>query len=166
MYGVLVPVKGGDDIPLKKEELTLGRNDSNDIVLRFGSVSGKHCRLVLSNGYWYVIDLKSSNGTRLNGLRVSDSRVDPDAKIAFANYEYVLRYDPKANGYDGSSIPDFYETDVLGMSLFESAGLGKLNENRRSDQKKRPLFTKEQAENGSLKKDYSDLTIDDLKFDR
>ena len=89
MYGVLVPVKGGDDIPLKKEELTLGRTDANDIVLRYSSVSGKHCRLVLSNGFWYAIDLKSSNGTRLNGLRISDRRIDPGAKIAFANYEYI-----------------------------------------------------------------------------
>jgi adenylate cyclase len=43
MYGELVPVGGGDNIPLLKPNLIVGRRESCDIVLRFANVSGQHC---------------------------------------------------------------------------------------------------------------------------
>ncbi|MBQ6826383.1 MAG: FHA domain-containing protein, partial [Thermoguttaceae bacterium] len=84
MFGTLEPLKGGDEIPLLKEELIVGRNESCDIVLRFSNVSSKHCRLVLAHGYWYAVDLGSSNGTTVDGVRVRDRRVDPGSRISFA----------------------------------------------------------------------------------
>ena len=35
MYGELIPLGGGDPIPLMKKMLSVGRRESNDIVLRF-----------------------------------------------------------------------------------------------------------------------------------
>ena len=83
MLGVLEPYRGGDDIPLRKPEMVVGRSEKNDVVLRFADVSGKHCRLVLSRGYWYAEDLGSTNGTRVNGFRTQDHRVDPDSRVSF-----------------------------------------------------------------------------------
>ena len=45
MLGELVPVGGGDPIPLIKEKLLVGRRESCDIVLRFANVSAHHCQL-------------------------------------------------------------------------------------------------------------------------
>ena len=36
MYGELIPLGGGDPIPLLKKQLLIGRRESCDIVLRFG----------------------------------------------------------------------------------------------------------------------------------
>ena len=80
MLGVLEPYRGGDDIPLRKPEMVVGRSEKNDVVLRFADVSGKHCRLVLSRGYWYAEDLGSTNGTRVNGFRTQDHRVHPSLR--------------------------------------------------------------------------------------
>ncbi len=79
MYGELVPVGGGDPIPLLKTSLLLGRRESCDIVLRFSNVSAHHCQLTVNGGYWYVRDLNSRNGVKVNGLRVADTeqRLDP-----------------------------------------------------------------------------------------
>ena len=80
MYGELIPVGGGDPIPLLKKNLLVGRRESCDIVLRFSNVSAHHCQLVCNGGYWYVKDLKSRNGVKVNGLRVR-KRLDPGDEL-------------------------------------------------------------------------------------
>ena len=72
--GILQPVGGGDPIPLNKPEITVGRRPSCDIRLDFENVSGKHCMLRLLNGVWHVRDLGSTNGTTVNGSRLSANR--------------------------------------------------------------------------------------------
>ena len=49
MFGELIPVGGGDPIPLMKEQLVIGRREKCDIVLRFANVSGEHCELFASS---------------------------------------------------------------------------------------------------------------------
>jgi adenylate cyclase len=124
MYGELVPVGGGDPIPLLKSNLMVGRRESCDIVLRFGNVSGQHCELVLDRGWWFVKDLGSQNGTRVNGLRVSKKRMDPGDRLTIARNDYEVRYSPAANGGDETNPPeDDVFADIMGRSLLESAGL-------------------------------------------
>ena len=124
MYGMLVPVGGGDPIPLRKTDIIVGRRNGCDIVLGFSNVSGKHCQLVLSNGYWYVLDLKSTNGVKVNGAKVSDHRMDPGATLAISKHIFTLQYDPVANGATGPPPAALYrEDDILSQSLMEKAGL-------------------------------------------
>lgn len=63
MYGELIPIGGGDPIPLLRKALLVGRSESCDVVLRFSNVSAQHCRLILDEGYWLVADAGSRNGT-------------------------------------------------------------------------------------------------------
>jgi adenylate cyclase len=124
MYGELVPIGGGDAIPLLKPNLVVGRRESCDIVLRFGNVSGQHCELTLDRGWWFVKDSNSQNGTRVNGLRVSKKRLDPGDRLTIARNDYEVRYSPSANGGDEATPPeDDVFADIMGRSLLESAGL-------------------------------------------
>lgn len=124
MYGILIPVSGGDPIPLRKEELTIGRKEGCDIVLRFSNVSSKHCQLVLSSGYWYILDLKSTNGVKINGAKVTDHRVDPGATLAISKHLFTLEYDPAKNGATGAPPADVLrQEDLMSRSLLEKAGL-------------------------------------------
>ena len=59
MYGEMIPKGGGDNIPLLKTKLLVGRRESCDVVLRFANVSAHHCELTCEGGYWYVRDLQS-----------------------------------------------------------------------------------------------------------
>lgn len=128
MYGELQPVGGGDPIPLLKTNLVVGRRESVDIVLRFPNVSGRHCELTLEDGYWHVKDLGSSNGTKVNGSRITEQRLEPGDTLSIAKHEYELAYDPARFG----ALPDTAEVkpqgNLFGRSLLESAGL----ESRRS----------------------------------
>ncbi|MDR0704631.1 MAG: FHA domain-containing protein [Planctomycetaceae bacterium] len=128
MYGQLVPLSGGDPIPLCKPEILVGRKDNCDIVLRFSNVSGQHCRLVLSGGYWYVLDLHSTNGIKLNGAKVTDHRVDPGATLAISKHIFKLHYNPVENGAVGPPPGAvLHESEILSQSLMERAGLQRLS---------------------------------------
>ena len=123
MFGQLVPQGGGDPIPLLKKKLVVGRREKCDIVLNFSNVSGTHCELVLSNGYWYVEDLNSRNGVKVNGVRVVDRRLDPGMVLSIAKHDYKVNYDPVANGAVGPPPSDLLDVDIMKKSLLERAGL-------------------------------------------
>jgi pSer/pThr/pTyr-binding forkhead associated (FHA) protein len=123
MYGELIPLGGGDAIPLFKKGLLVGRRESCDIVLRFSNVSAHHCQLSVSAGYWYVRDLQSRNGVKVNGVRVTDKRVDPGDILSIARHKYEVRYSPIDLGALGPPPAEVLEADIFGKSLLERAGL-------------------------------------------
>lgn len=126
MLGELIPHGGGDPIPLVKSELLVGRRESCDIVLRFGNISAHHCELFLEQGYWFVKDLNSRNGTKVNGLRVTGKkRIDPGDRLSIAKHNYDVKYSPADLGAEGPPPDDTLMSDILGQSLMSSAGLNR-----------------------------------------
>ncbi len=124
MYGELIPEGGGDVIPLSKPELTVGRRESCDIVLRFANVSGKHCQLTLENGYWFVQDLNSQNGVKVDGVRTSHKVLQPGCILSVAKHHYKVYYSPQELGASGP--PPVVENElnnIMSKSLMERAGL-------------------------------------------
>jgi adenylate cyclase len=122
-FGELIPVGGGDTIPLFKKHLLIGRRESCDIILRFKNVSAHHCQLIVKGGYWYVKDMKSLNGVKVNGARVSQKRVDPGDKLTIAKHSYQLIYAPHDLGAVGPPPPDEPVENILNESLLSRAGL-------------------------------------------
>jgi hypothetical protein len=123
MYGELMPVGGGDPIPLLKKTLLVGRRESCDIVLRFSNVSAHHCQMTVNGGYWHVRDLQSRNGVKVNGVRVTDKRVEPGDILSIAKHKYEVRYSPVDLGAVGPPPADVPEADIFNKSLLERAGL-------------------------------------------
>ena len=123
MYGELIPVGGGDPIPLLKKILLVGRRESCDIVLRFSNVSAHHCQLSINGGYWYVRDKESRNGVKVNGSRVLEKRLDPGDILSIAKHKYEVKYSPIDLGAVGPPPPDTVESNVFEKSLLERAGL-------------------------------------------
>lgn len=146
MYGELIPIGGGDPIPLLKQELLVGRRESCDIVLRFANVSAHHCKLYVKAGYWYVADQNSRNGTKVNGNRVDDKRIAPGDILAVAKHKYEVHYDPAELGAVGPPPIEDVSSDVFRKSLLERAGL-----ERKKDAGKRYDVTDNSA--GKLKHD-------------
>jgi pSer/pThr/pTyr-binding forkhead associated (FHA) protein len=127
--GELVPVGGGDNIPLIRESLTLGRRDSCDVRLPFPNVSGLHAQLTFKNGYWYVRDMNSTNGIKVNGVRVQEKLLHPKDKLTIGKRDYVIRYDLPADAI--GKLEEVQEDDVMAQSLMEKAGLEKPREQRK-----------------------------------
>ena len=123
MFGELVPVGGGDPIPLLKKGLLVGRRESCDVVLRFSNVSAHHCQMTVNGGYWHVRDLQSRNGVKVNGIRVSDKRLEPGDILSIAKHKYEVRYSPVDLGAVGPPPTNTPDTDFMDKSLLERAGL-------------------------------------------
>lgn len=123
MYGELIPIGGGDPIPLLKKQLLVGRRESCDIVLRFANVSAHHCQLFINGGYWYIRDMQSRNGVKVNGIRVQEKRIDPSDAVAIAKHNYKLNYSPLDLGAVGPPPADDLPAEIFTESLLSRAGL-------------------------------------------
>ncbi len=123
MFGELLPVGGGDPIPLLKKTLLVGRRESCDIVLRFSNVSAHHCQLILNGGYWLIRDMNSRNGIKVNEKRLTEKHVMPGDVISIAKHKYEMRYSPIDLGAIGPPPRDGAEAEIFGKSLLERAGL-------------------------------------------
>jgi adenylate cyclase len=135
MFGELVPVGGGDTIPLLKQMLLVGRRESCDIVLRFSNVSAHHCELTVREGYWFVRDLDSRNGVKVNAVRVhDDKRIDPGDTLHIATHGYEMKYSPAELGAVGPPPPDDSVADIFEQPLLKRA---KLEKDRVRDVKQR-----------------------------
>jgi pilus assembly protein CpaF len=75
MIKLTMTEKGGEPRALSfdKDEVTIGRVSGNDIVLPKGNVSKRHSRLVLKDGHVEIADLKSTNGTYVNGKKITET---------------------------------------------------------------------------------------------
>ena len=93
MLTLIVQEKGGSPkrMDFEKDEVTVGRVPGNDIVLPKGNVSKRHSRVVRQDGRFFVVDLKSTNGTYLNGRRITTpSVVRPGDKIYIGDFVVVV----------------------------------------------------------------------------
>jgi hypothetical protein len=79
MYGELVPVGGGDpDTPLLKPKLLVGTSRSSAMWCCVSPTSRRHhCQMAVEQGYWFVKDMGSRNGTKVNGRRVTPKARGP-----------------------------------------------------------------------------------------
>ncbi|MCL2325241.1 MAG: FHA domain-containing protein [Proteobacteria bacterium] len=71
------------DVNVQNPEVTVGRNAGNAIVIPAKSLSRYHAKIVFQNGRYFLIDLKSSNGSYVNGARVTQQEIRPGDKLAF-----------------------------------------------------------------------------------
>jgi len=78
-------------LPLDRRSISVGRDPSNDIVIPRESISSLHATIDYKNGYYYLEDLRSTNGTRLNDRPIKENnpvRLKSGDKIHFAIYEF------------------------------------------------------------------------------
>jgi len=62
-------------IALEKFVINIGRSAENDLVLNNIKVSRKHAKLEKAGSDWFIEDLKSSNGTFINGKKIERAKV-------------------------------------------------------------------------------------------
>jgi len=84
--------KAGTEIPLGTEPLTIGRSSESGLMIRDDYTSTHHARLLLWNDEWMIQDLDSTNGTFLDGKRVSvPTQVPLDTPIRIGATSFELR---------------------------------------------------------------------------
>ncbi len=81
----IVSVNGTQIHRIEKLPLTIGRESYNDVVIQDNSVSKKHAELYFDNGFFYLLDLDSTNGLVVNGQKIAKVQLKENEKVYLGN---------------------------------------------------------------------------------
>ncbi len=129
---LLIAGQHAGEFDVADNPITIGRDETCDLQLDDGSVSGQHARFFTSEDQLWIEDLGSSNGTAVNGSEITAPTVVQDgAAIHLGQAELTIRTDQEATSAarapgathtdtDPASKPEEAETQTE-----EKGGLGK-----------------------------------------
>lgn len=95
MPAQLMALSEGPNLLLDKPILLLGRHAECDIQLNSRKVSRRHCCIAQVSNYLVVRDLGSTNGIRINGVRVLEGRLKSGDELTVGNFRYQVSWDDK-----------------------------------------------------------------------
>ncbi|MEY4508248.1 MAG: hypothetical protein RLZZ450_370 [Pseudomonadota bacterium] len=107
MFTVVIAEKEGAErrVTFAESEVTVGRVPGNDVVLPKGNVSKRHSRIVLKDNRFIVVDLKSTNGTYVNGRKITSPLVVKEGdKIYVGDYVLTLEGAPALDALKPPSV--------------------------------------------------------------
>ena len=87
---------------LTEEKITLGRAPDNLIQIDDSSVSSRHAQLLLVDDRYRLVDLDSTNGTRVNGETVTEAFLKVGDRLRFGKVE--ARYESEKTG-EAQALP-------------------------------------------------------------
>jgi adenylate cyclase len=88
-----------------RSELSIGRTEGNDLVLNHPSVSRRHARLEDRGGAWWIVDLKSTNGVKVNGNLITESQIAAGDKVLIGSVQLEIKAMPSVD-FTGDSMFD------------------------------------------------------------
>src|SRR5271155_4832818 len=104
MFAIIISEKGGAERKeaFDKNEINVGRVQGNDLMLPKGNVSKHHARLLFRDGRFIVTDLKSTNGTYVNGRKIAQATIVREGDKIYIG-DFVVRIE--AGGGSSQSQP-------------------------------------------------------------
>jgi pilus assembly protein CpaF len=103
MFTIIISEKGGAERreAFDKNEINVGRVQGNDLMLPKGNVSKHHARLLFRDGRFIVTDLKSTNGTYVNGRKISQATIVREGDKIYIG-DFVLRLETAGQAVAGA----------------------------------------------------------------
>ena len=108
MSARFVAIDEGPDITLDRAMVVVGRHPNCDTQLNSLRVSRHHCCMTRKNDQVVVRDLGSTNGIRINGMRVETGSLRPGDELSIAHIRYRLEREEDS---DQASNPAIREKD-------------------------------------------------------
>lgn len=100
-----LPGGGEQEFEISKQNITVGRGQTNDIVLQDAKMSRAHARFEFSaEGEVTVIDAGSTNGVRVNGVKVERMEIKPGDVVQMG--ESQIQYERSSEEDEGMTIID------------------------------------------------------------
>lgn len=94
----------GMTFPLEQEEILLGRDLANDITIGDPEVSRRHARFFMRDDNFFVEDLGSTNGTFLNGERISSPKQLRVGDVITLGENVVLVFEKPSVDLDATTV--------------------------------------------------------------
>lgn len=86
---------------LEGDQITIGRDSTNGIVINDAEISRRHARLTYQGGKYVLEDLGSTNGTFVNGQRLAGPRVLKPGEVVSFGEQIVLVFE--ATSFDAGA---------------------------------------------------------------
>jgi hypothetical protein len=80
----------GLDYFISGDEFVIGRLPECDLVINETTISAKHAKIMRVQDHWELMDLKSTNGTSVNGKRVDRRILRTEDRISFDQHEFLF----------------------------------------------------------------------------
>ena len=102
-YGNLLPLdeqgeSRGTSVGLWTSPVTVGRRRTCHIVVDDCRVSARHCELTLKDGEWFICDLGTTNGTRVNGQTIQGAvRLRTGDTIRIGGQNFAIQFIEEQN---------------------------------------------------------------------
>jgi predicted component of type VI protein secretion system len=96
MPAQLIALDQGTSILLDKPILLLGRHPECDIQIDSRKISRRHCCIAQISDYLVVRDLGSTNGIRINGVRLLEGRLSAGDELTIGNHRYKVAWDARS----------------------------------------------------------------------
>ncbi len=83
----------GAAFTLEGDQITIGRDSTNGVVINDAEVSRRHARLTFQGGKYVLEDFGSTNGTFVNGQRLAGPRVLKPGEVVSFGEQIVLVFE-------------------------------------------------------------------------
>src|ERR1051326_5473910 len=83
----------GAAFTLEGDQITIGRDSTNEIVINDAEISRRHARLTFQGGKYVLEDLGSTNGTFVNGQRLAGPRVLKAGEVVSFGEQIILVFE-------------------------------------------------------------------------
>ena len=93
----------GKKIQIDRDEVVIGRAPENLVCIDDGSISGRHCMIRRDGRRFTLTDLKSTNGTYLNDVKIESYRLSAKDTIMVGSIKMI---------FDGDDIEDAKVTTI------------------------------------------------------
>ena len=106
MFAIIITEKGGTERRevFDKTEINVGRVQGNELMLPKGNVSKHHARLLYRDGRFIVTDLKSTNGTYVNGRKITQATIVREGDKIYIG-DFILRLEVPQQAAPAASPP-------------------------------------------------------------
>ncbi len=105
----------GREFVINKELFTLGSGVHNDLIIEDSTISKRHCEISIDAGGYQIRDLESTNGTVVQGVRVSSASLTPGVEIQLGKTRLIFCPLPEASDIPLSRNENF--GGMLGRSM-------------------------------------------------
>ena len=102
----------GKLISVKQDKFLIGRSDSCQLRPKSESISRKHCAIIRKDGRILLMDLKSRNGTEVNGKKLDPSRakiLKNEDHIKVGKLEFIALIEAGVSNVKRSEVKDVKE---------------------------------------------------------
>jgi pilus assembly protein CpaF len=115
VFSIVITEKGGAQrqLDIESPEVSIGRLEDNDICLPKSNVSKHHARLVFKDDRYVLLDQKSTNGTYVNGRRISAPMVVRKGDKIYIG-DFILTLAAPGGTFEGVSAREFRPRRVGG----------------------------------------------------